>query len=79
MQWLDFKFNFWGVSKARGFHGGSDSKESAYNPQDLGSILGLGKSPEEGNGNPLQYPCLEKTMDREAWQLWGHKKSETTE
>ena len=63
----------------RGFHGSSDGKDSACNPQDLGSILGLGKSPEEGNGNPLHYPCLEKTMDREAWQLLAHKESETTQ
>ena len=35
---------------------------------DVGSILGLGRCPGEGNGNPLQYSCLENTMDREAWQ-----------
>ena len=38
------------------FPGGSDSKASAYNAGDLGSILGSGRSPGEGNGNPLQYP-----------------------
>ena len=48
------------------FSGGSDSKESACNARDPGSILGLGKSPGEGNGNPLQYSCLENPMDREA-------------
>ena len=46
---------------------GSDGKASAYNEGNLGSILGLGRSPGEGNGNPLQYPRLENPMDREAW------------
>ena len=49
-----------------GFLAGSDSKESAHNAGDLGSIPGSGRSPEEGNGNPLQYPCLENSMDRGA-------------
>ena len=48
--------------------GGSNSKESACYAGDLGSILGLGRSPGEANGNPLQYPCLENSMDRGAWQ-----------
>ena len=43
---------------------GSDSKESACNVGDLGLIPGLGRSPGEGNGNPLQYSCLENSMDR---------------
>ena len=47
--------------------GGSDSKASAYNVGDLDSIPGLGRSPGEGNGNPLQYPCLENSMDGGAW------------
>ena len=50
-----------------GFPGGSDSKESACDVGDLGSIPGSGRSPGEGNGNPLQYSCLENPMDREAW------------
>ena len=45
------------------FPGGSDSKASVYNAEDLGSIPGLGRFPGEGNGNPLQYPCLESPMD----------------
>ena len=45
------------------FPGGSDSKASAYNAGDPGSIPGLGRSPGEGNGNPLQYSCLENPMD----------------
>ena len=42
-------------------------KASAYNARDLGSIPGLGRSPGEGNGNPLQYSCLENSMDGGAW------------
>ena len=42
-------------------------KESACNEGDPGSIPGLGRSPGEGNGNPFQYSCLEKSMDRRAW------------
>ena len=48
--------------------GGSDSKVSACNAGDLGLIPGSGRSSEEGNGNPLKYPCLENSMDRGAWQ-----------
>ena len=47
--------------------GGSDGKESPCNAEDLGSIPGLGRSPVEGKGNPLQYSCLENPMDRGAW------------
>ena len=46
---------------------GSDVKESAF-IGDSGSVPGLGRSPGEGNGNPLQYSCLENPMDRESWQ-----------
>ena len=46
---------------------GSDSKASACSAGDSGSIPGLGRSPGEGNGNPLQYSCLENSMDWEAW------------
>ena len=63
------------------FPGGSDSKTSDYNAGDPGSSPGLGRSPGEGNGNPLQYYCLENPMDREAWvgySLWCHKESDTT-
>ena len=45
---------------------GSDGKESTCNAGDQGSIPGSGQSPGEGNGNPLQYSCLEKSMDRGA-------------
>ena len=59
--------------------GGSDGKASAYNAGDLGSIPGSGRSPGEGNGNPLQYSCLENPMDRGAWQaaVHGVAKSQT--
>ena len=52
-----------------GFAVGSDSKESTCDVGDLGSIPGSGRSPVEGNGNPLQYSCLENLMDRGAWQV----------
>ena len=52
--------------------GGSDGKESACNAGDLGSIPELGRSPGEGNGNPLQYSCLENSMDRRAWWATVH-------
>ena len=65
-----------------GFPGGSVGKGSACNMGDLGSIPGSGRSRGEGNGNPLQYSCLEKSH---GWRSlvgsspWGHKESDTTE
>ena len=53
--------------------GGSDSKASVYNARDPGSIPRLGRSPGEGNGNPLQYSCPENPMDKEAWQATVHR------
>ena len=50
-----------------GFPFSSVSKESACSAGDLGSIPGLGRSPGEGNGNQLQYPCLENLLDKGAW------------
>ena len=50
-----------------GFLGGSDGKEFASSAGDPGSIPGCGRSPGEGNGNPLQYSCLEISRDRGAW------------
>ena len=58
----------WGQIGFLGFPGGSDSKESTCDVGDLDSIPGLGRSPGEGNGYPLQYSCLENSMDRGAWQ-----------
>ena len=49
------------------FPGGSEGKASAYNVGDPGLIPGLGRSPGEGNGNPLHYSYLEYPMDGEAW------------
>ena len=49
------------------FPGGSDGKTSTYNVGDPGSTPGLGRSSGEGNGNPLQYSCLENPMDGGAW------------
>ena len=57
-----------GDSRAPGFAGVSDGKESAYNSGNPGSIPGLGRFPEDENGYPLQYSCLENPMDRGAWQ-----------
>ena len=54
------------------FPGGSDGKASAYNEGDPGSIPELGRSPGEGNGNILQYSCLENPMDRGAWLATVH-------
>ena len=60
-----------------GFPGSSVSKESACSAGDLGLIPGLGRFPGEGNGNPLQYSCLENPMDREAWQVTAHGAQES--
>ena len=68
-----------------GFPGGSDGKESVCNAGDLGSIPGLGRSPGEGNGYPLQYYSLENSTDKGAcWATmgsspWGCKESDKTE
>ena len=63
------------------FPGGSDSKESACNVGDPSSIPGLGRSPGEGNGYPLQYSCLENPMDRTlaGYSPCSHKESYMTE
>ena len=62
-----------------GFPGGSEDKTSACNAGDPGSIPGLGRSPGEGNGNPLQYSYLENPVDRGAWRatVYGVTKSWT--
>ena len=62
-----------------GFPGGSDRKESPCNTEHPGSIIESGRAPGEGNGNPLQYSCLENPTDRGAWQLqpMGSLRSQT--
>ena len=61
------------------FPGGSVGKESACIAVDLGSIPGSGRSPGEGNGNSIQYSCMENSTDREAWwaTVHGVTKSQT--
>ena len=61
----------------RDFPGGSDSKEFACNTGDPRSIPGSGRSPGEDNGNPLQYSCLENSMDRGARQATVHGVAES--
>ena len=60
------------IEKIVGFPGGSEVKVSACSAGDLGSIPGLGRFPGEGNGNPLQYSCLEHSMDGGAWWATVH-------
>ena len=59
------------TSHEKCFPGGSDGKASVYNVGDLDLIPGLGRIPGEGNGNPLQYSCLENPMDGGVWCPWG--------
>ena len=75
-QFLLNRFLFQALGKD-GFPSGSDSKESACNAGNPGSIPGSGRSPREGNGNPLQYSFLDNTMDRGAWRatIYGVTKS----
>ena len=60
-------FTIWTTLVSEDFPGGSDRKAPAYNAGDPSSIPGLGRSPGEGNGNPLQYSCLENPMDGGTW------------
>ena len=60
------------LAPTTGFPHNSDGEESAYNAGDPDSIPGLGRSPGEGNGNPLQYSCLGNPMDRGAWRATVH-------
>ena len=69
-------FEVFSLISSLGFPGGSDGKSICLQC----GRPGLGRYPEEGNGNPLHYSCLENPMDEEAWQSpWGLKKSDTTE
>ena len=69
----------WDLAINLGFPGGSDSKESTCNAGDLGSIPGLGRSPGEETGYPLQYSCLENPMDSGAWRATVHEITESQE
>ena len=60
------------VTDREAFPGGSDGKASAYNVGYPGSIPGSGRSPGDGNGNPLQYSCLENSVDSGAWWATAH-------
>ena len=71
--WGDFLENSRCPVSHLGFPGGSDGKESACNAGNLGSVPGLGRFSGEGNGYPLQYSCLENSMDRGAWQATVHE------
>jgi len=72
-------FNYNSPCPQLDFPGGSDGKESARNVGDPASIPGSGRSPEEENGYPLQYSCLENSIDRGAWRtiVHGVTKSQT--
>ena len=65
------------ITMPLGFPGGTDGKESACDAGDPGVIPGLGRSPGEGNGYPLQYSCLENSMDRGAGRTTGHGLTES--
>ena len=62
----------WAINILRGFPGTWDSKESACNAGDVGSIPGWGRSPGEGKGNQLQYSCLENSTDKDVWWATVH-------
>ena len=70
---------FFPLKSQKGFPGGSEVKASACNAEDLGLIPESGRSPGEGNGNPLQYSCLKNPMDGGAWWATVHRvaKSQT--
>ena len=65
------------IASKMGFPGGSDGKESTGNAGDLASVPVSGRSPGDGNGNPLQYPCLEYPVDRGAWRATAHRVAES--
>ena len=69
--------SYMALDKLSGFPGDSDGEESACNAGDWGSIPGFGRAPGKGNGNPLQYSCLENSMDREIWLATVHGVAKT--
>ena len=86
-RWQQFKAGkqqrrWWDVVGFSGFPDVSDSKESACNAEDLGSIPGLGRYPGEGHGSPVQYSCLENPHGQRSlacYSAWGHKELDMTE
>ena len=78
---IEVHFKMVNFMLCKGFPCGSAGKESACSAGDLGSVPGSGRSPEEENGNPLQYSCLENSMDRSlvGYSLWGRKELDMTE
>ena len=79
---IDSKTYFSTINISEGFVSGSAGKESVCNAGDVGSILGLRRSPGEWCGNPLQYSCLEnphRPRSLEGYSPWGHKESYVTE
>ena len=79
---MDYIFKCSFKTQIQGFPGGSDGKEFACNAGDLDSTPGLGRFPEGGHGNPVQYSYLEKTYGErslEGYSPWGPKESDMTE
>ena len=78
---MKFKIFFGSCFQSEGFPGDSEGKASACNAGHLGLIPGSGRSPGEGNGNPLQYSCLENSTDGGAWHpiVYGIAESHMTE
>ena len=75
-------FEYWLPGSSEDFSSSSDSKESACHVGDVDSIPGSGRSPGEGNGNPLYYSCLENPHGQRSlvdYSLWGCKEPDTTE
>ena len=76
--WMNIPQNLYIIEATNSdFPGGSESKAPAYNAGDPGSIPGSGRSPGEGNGNPLQYSCLDNPMDGGAWWATVHRVAES--
>ena len=79
LMWPGGRVGWWEMKLMmdKGFPGGSVIKNLPANVRDTGSIPGSGRSPGEGNGNPVQYPCRGSPVDRGAWQVHGVTKSQT--
>ena len=71
--WVGESKNYSNVERVAGFPGGSAVRNTPANAGDMGSIPGLGRSPEEGKGDSLQYSCLGNPINRGAWQATVHE------